>query len=116
MSTYTNNVNIYEYLDYKKFLTAKIKEGSKVRGFQTRMAKTAKCQKSYLSQVLRTKYHITTDQAFRLTQFFNFSALETDYFIELVNFARTDLAPLKERILVRLTSIKESSTNLRIRP
>lgn len=112
MKLNTNKSNIFSYLDYKEFLQQEIAKQSETRGFQTKMAKAAKCQKSYLSQVLRSKYHITNEQAFRLCEFFGLRQLETDYFMELVNLARTDLPGLRDRILSKLKEIRESVEDL----
>ncbi|MCX6119497.1 MAG: DUF4423 domain-containing protein [Proteobacteria bacterium] len=112
MKIETNKNSVFRHLDYKAFLREEITRHKDVRGFQSKLAAAAKCQKSYLSQVLRSKYHITNEQAFHLCEFFGFGHLESDYFLELVNLSRTSLPAFRERILFKLKSMRESEDDL----
>ena len=79
-------MNVFASQDYKEFLKMKAGEA---RGNLTNLAKMAKCQASYLLRVIREDAHLTPDQAYRLCRHWGFEAKERDYFLTLVNYARS---------------------------
>lgn len=97
-------MNVYEYKDYRDFLSKLIKE-SPQRGFQASLAKAAGCQASHLSQVLKQKVHLTEDQAIGIADYIELSAMETEYFILLIRLAKAATIRL-QRFLEKL--IEES--------
>lgn len=108
-------MQIFSFQSYKQLLKAMISENENVRGYQTKMAAAAKCHRSYLSQLLRSKQNLNPDQAMRLATFWNFSQTETAYFVELVNLARTDYLPLQSLIKKRLEQLRRENDNLAVR-
>jgi uncharacterized protein (TIGR02147 family) len=104
-------MNVFNYDDYKSYLRAAIKE-SPERGYLTKLAAAAGCQKSYFTQVLHHHVHFTPEHATSLCRFWNFDDNEEDYFIELVNYARAGTQLLRHRIQKRLTQIKDEKLTL----
>ena len=82
------------------------------RGYQGKMARAAGCPQSYFSQILNANAHLNPEQALRLCMFWNLSDNETEFFLELVNLARTDFQPLVKRIKDRLQVIRQHANDL----
>lgn len=76
-------LNIFEYGDYKSFLRDWIQEQD-TRGTVADLAKGAGCDRTYLSQTLNGKVHLTTDHVVNLGEFLNFSEPERAFFLHLV--------------------------------
>ncbi len=104
-------MDVFNYDDYKSFLRATIKSSSE-RGYLTRLAEAAGCQKSYFTQVLHHQVNFTPEHAASLCRFWNFDDTEEDYFIELVNYSRAGTQLLKNRIQKKLKQIKEEKNVL----
>ncbi len=104
--------NIFEYNSYKIYLSSLIKANSKVRGFQSQLAKAAGCQPSYLSQVLSSKIELTPDHAFGISGFLHFDENETEYFMNLVLHSRAVQQPLKTLIEKKMEQIRDNYKNL----
>lgn len=81
--------NIYEYTDYKVYLRLLIKN-SKIRGFSTRLAEAAGCQKSYLSSALNGKAHLLPDQIYGISEFLKLNDEERDYFMLILDYQRAN--------------------------
>lgn len=81
-------------MDYKEFISLKIAENSRMRGYKTKLAEAAGCNPTYLSQVLGSHIHWTPDQAANAAVFWELDANETEYFICLLNRARAGTKPL----------------------
>lgn len=77
------------YDDYLDFTLAKIEDNRGISGYKSRLAAAAGCHPSYLSQVLNGKVHLTTDQAFGLQLFWELPLGEGQYFLNLVEIARS---------------------------
>ena len=99
-------MNIFEYNNYKIFLRETIKLSAE-RGYLTKLASAAGCQKSYFAQVLHHHVNFTPEHAINLCRFWNFDEAEEDYFIELVNYARAGTEILRNKIQKRLKQIKD---------
>jgi uncharacterized protein (TIGR02147 family) len=93
---------VYEHQDYKGFLKTVIQENQGVKGFRSQLAKGARCQKSFLSQVLNSHVQLTPDHAAAISAFLNFDEQEADYFLGLVEFARAGSEALRNLIQTRL--------------
>jgi uncharacterized protein (TIGR02147 family) len=103
---------IFKYQDYKALIRAMITNHSAVRGYQGRMSEAVGCPKSYFSQVINSKAHLSQEQAMRLCLFWSLNESETEFFLELVNLAKTNFPPLMERIKKRLQVIQAQAENL----
>jgi len=98
--------------DYKEFIRAMVEENRETRGYLTKLAEAANCQKSYLSQVLRSKVQLTPEHAMGLCQFWGLNEIESDYFLNLVFLGRTDFAPLKRKVLQKLNILRKQNDHL----
>lgn len=97
---------VFDFNDYKQYLNSVVEQKGAVRGITSRMAEAASCQPSFLSRVLSGPVQLTPDQACGIAQFLNLSDIETDYFLNLVDFSRCGTAPLKARLKNRLETLK----------
>lgn len=95
------NINIFEYLDYKKWLKDLLKISG--HGSITKLADHLSCQRSYVSQVLNSHIQLTPDQAFALGNYSLHTDLEKEYLGLLIEFARAGTheyrQSLKEKII-----------------
>jgi uncharacterized protein (TIGR02147 family) len=111
-------INVFDYTDYRLFLRAQIEAHNETRGYQSRLAEAAGCKRSFLSQVLHSNVSLTPDQAAGLSQFWNLSEDETDWFMELVALARAGSPQMRRLCTRRLDTIKMRRANLseRLKP
>jgi uncharacterized protein (TIGR02147 family) len=105
-------MNIFKCLEYRDILEEKIHQYNEKRGYLTQLALAAHCQKSYLTLVRQKKVHFTLEHGMALCEYWEFSDLETDYFLELINFERAGLSSLKEKIRKRLVQLRKSNEDL----
>lgn len=85
----------------------KIQLEGNIRGYKASLARAARCQSAYFSQVLRNKALLTPEQAVGLSQFWIFNDMETEYFVTLVEIARAGSQALVSTLQKRLLLIKE---------
>lgn len=104
-----------DFKDYKDYLRARIRQNSKTRGYQSKLALAAGCQKSFLSQVLNTNIHLTPDHAFGLLSFWQLPESQADYFMTLVHLARAAKPALRSHLSARLDQIRKQKANLAAR-
>lgn len=79
-------VSLYEFTDYKSFLKKRIEESE--RGFATRLAEAAGCQRSYFSSVLNGDIHLIPDHLFGICEFLELPPEERDYLFLLLDYNR----------------------------
>jgi uncharacterized protein (TIGR02147 family) len=106
------DISVVNYKDYKKFLREYISGTKPQRGIISRLAQAANCQPSYLSQVLNSHVHLTPDQALAMGEFLNLSSLELDFFLLLVDHARSGSSKLKKRLESKIEEIKSKNEDL----
>ncbi len=95
-------LDIYQYDDYRLFLDELISKNTTTKGFRTRLASAARCQKSFLSQVMAGNVHLTPDHAANIAGFLKFDRDETSFFIDMVIYARAGSESLKEFLRDRI--------------
>jgi hypothetical protein len=101
---------IYNYKDYKKYLQFRIGD---LRGESSKLAAAAACEKSYLSRVLSTEAHITPDHAFRMTEYWQLNPDEQEYFLLLVDDARSGDPKLRKHLQRKMNLIKKQNEDLK---
>jgi uncharacterized protein (TIGR02147 family) len=80
---------LFEFNDYKKFLVSYLKNlPKKGYGEAGKMAQAMGVNSTMVSQVLRGSAHLSQEQALRLAKHLGLSALETEYFMNLVSMNR----------------------------
>jgi uncharacterized protein (TIGR02147 family) len=105
-------MTVYEYKDYKRYLSDLIETQRAQRGYQTKLAEAAGCQKAFISQVLRGTVHLTFDHGIGLCRFWQFTPDETEYFIELLQLARAGTPGLREHVGRRLEALRSRQSEL----
>jgi uncharacterized protein (TIGR02147 family) len=103
-----NSMSIYEFSSYKKFLETRIASFNR-RGIKTELALRAGCDRTYLSQVLSGRAHLTSDHAINLAAALSLSDEESDYFMLLVMIDRSGQPEAKKRLLKRADKIREAN-------
>lgn len=106
--------NVFEYTDYKAYLRALIKK-SEVRGFSSRLAEAAGCQKSYLSSSLSGKSHLLPDQIYGIADALKLSEDERDYLILILDFQRANVPAYKKFVLRKIQDRQSSWKDLKNR-
>jgi len=94
--------DVFEFADYRQFLREKRHENRQLRGYQTRMAEAAGCQRAYLSQVMNGHVQLTPDHAMGLADLFELNQDEREYLLDLVNLERARTKRLKDWFSSRL--------------
>lgn len=108
--------HIFEYYSYKDYLESKIRSFEKDgRGVRQRMAKSAGCTASYLSQVMRGKPHLTLEQSEEINRYLGHTKTESQYFLLLVQFAKAGTQNLKAQLKEQIEAIRSERFNLKKR-
>jgi uncharacterized protein (TIGR02147 family) len=89
-------MSVFKFLDYKKYLKEAIRQHKEVYGYKTKLSNAAGCRNSYFSQVLNSDFHLAAEHALGLANFWGFSAMEKDYFIQLIHLARAGTPELRK--------------------
>lgn len=109
-------MSIFDFDSYLDFLTAKLKSLPKRgHGQATAIALHLEVHTSLVSQIFGGHKVPTEEQACALGEYFGFSELESDYFLELVRLARSGSTGLRKKTERRLEGLKKQSTKLKNR-
>ncbi len=103
--------HIFNESQYRALLISYL-EANPTRGVRKKLAAAAKCQASYLSQVLNGTVHLTPDQAFEIARFMNLTQSETEFFMTLVQHERAASKSLREYYAKKLSTIKSEQQPL----
>ncbi|MGZ3768780.1 MAG: TIGR02147 family protein [Bdellovibrio sp.] len=104
--------NLFNFNDYRSFIRAWISAQEKSRGIHVQMCKAMECQSAHLSRVLQEKIHLTMDQVFLLSQFFNLSRSEAAYFLKLAEYERAGNIQYRKQLEEELRQIRQEQENL----
>lgn len=109
-------MNIYEYDNYRRFLSAYI--GSlpkKGHGTLSLWAKKLGVSTTLISQILAHKKSLSLEMAETLARHLNLTNKETDYFILMVEYDRAGTKNLKEYFYQKLSEAQRNSSFLKNR-
>lgn len=106
--------SVFNYLEYKNYLEALIEE-SQIKGFQTRLAEAAQCQRAYFSRVMKGDAHLTLEQAYGIAKFLNLTGAGEDYFLDTISYARAGTPELRAKIKKRLIKMKAENEQIKNR-
>jgi len=81
-------MEIFSYQDYRHVIRDKIKENKKIRGYQSLLAKSAGCQRSYFSQAMNGQVQLTPEHALGLAQLWGLNGDEAEHFLDLIHWDR----------------------------
>lgn len=104
--------SVFTFDDYKDFLREKIKESEMKWGLVSRLAKSAGCQRSYLSRVLNSEIHLMPDHLLGLCRHWNLSDKETEYILNVLESERAPSLALKNFYLAKLKALKDEHESL----
>ena len=105
-------MELFQHQDYKDAVRARINHEKGRRGYHGLCAKAAGCTASYLSQVLNGTSHLTPDHGAGLCQFWEFSDVESDYFLGLIHFGRAGTSALRQRLKRQLQNVRRNQREL----
>lgn len=103
---------LFRETSYKKILSRLIDESSIPRGMISKVASAIGCQRSYLSQVLHSKVHLTKEQAWSAGRFFALTEEESRYFEILVDHDRAFSAEYRKHLQEELAAIRREATKI----
>ena len=107
-------MTIFDYLDYKKFLKGYIEnQPKKGWGIVSKIADGIDMSQAHVSQVVSGAKDFTTEQALKLTEFLQFTNLETDYFMLLVQRDRAGTQGLKKYYLEKIEKLKVEALKIK---
>lgn len=106
------NINIYKYIDFKRYLFAVVDLNSNVYRYKAQLAEAAGCQRSYLSQVLNGDAMILPEHAMGLAHFWKLSTQESEYFLTMVLYARAGSKALKDHLKEKLMNARKDQEDL----
>jgi uncharacterized protein (TIGR02147 family) len=87
---------VFDFESYKAYLAYRVGGPRQRRGLKSLIAKTLKCQPTYVSQVLNGNSDFSPEQAEVLNRFFGHSREESAFFLLLVQKERAGTRSLKE--------------------
>lgn len=97
---------IWHYSDYQKYLIQWADSQKKRSGQLQTMASFLGVHPSRLTRILKGFDHPTLEQAFLMAQFLSLNELESQYFMELVNLARSSNSLYKNHTKTKLGLLK----------
>lgn len=107
--------SIIQFNNEIKYLKERIKYEGNSWGLLGRWADIAGCHRPQFSNILAEKASLTMDQAFNLASALNFSEIEKEYFLLLVELRRTALSDYKKHLNQKMSKIREDQERLELR-
>lgn len=102
------NVNVFDFKDYREFLSTFISQQPKGGwGWRMKVARWIGTQSQFVSQVLSGKNDFSLEHAAQLADALDFTPQEKEYFILLVSYARAGTQSLKDFFGMKIESLCE---------
>jgi len=109
-------MNIFEYLDYKIFLTQRVKSmPHNGRGQYKKLAAALNVNSTVISQIFKGSRDLSPDQALVTSDFLGLDALEKKYFLQLVLLSRAATHELKKYLERECLEIRQKALKLKER-
>jgi uncharacterized protein (TIGR02147 family) len=105
-------LKVFTFEDYREFILHKIEEAGGPKGYRQRLAEAAHCTAAYMSQVLSSHVHLTADQAVGIAQFWQLDDAESEYFLDLIQWARAATPALRSLIKRRLNRLRSEHNTI----
>jgi uncharacterized protein (TIGR02147 family) len=106
--------SLYEFKDYKAYLSQRLSTSGELRGLRSRLAERLGCNAAFVSQVLKGTAHFSLEHAVLINDFLSHDEDETHFFMLLVQWGRAGSQRLEkyyrtqiEEILARRKLISE---------
>lgn len=104
--------SIFKYIDYRNYILNKAEMVVQKHGYKAQLAQAAGCQRSYFSQVLNETADLLPEHCLGLSEFWNHSPTETEYFLNMVLYSRAGTKKLKTHFKEKLEHFKKEQENL----
>ncbi len=101
--------------DYREFIKTVAAEEVPKWGVWARLAKAAGCQRTYLSQVMREKAHVTADHLIGISEYLQLTPLQTDHLLLLLEYQRAGTEKLRRHLKKQLDVTKKEREHLATR-
>lgn len=108
-------ISLYDFRDYKNYLTTKSQEAGLRSGFKSALAEACGCNSAYISSVLRGKAQLSLEQAERACGFLQLDADDTHYVLLLVQRARAGTPSLRRYFDTQIDKMLEAKLNVQRR-
>lgn len=109
-------MEIFDYKNYKDYVREKVSSyPKKGHGMYRQLGIHISLNSVAVSQVFKSKRDLSLEQALGVSEFFNLTELEQDYFLLMVQYERAGNHKLKKIFLNKMTEIKKKSENLKDR-
>lgn len=109
-------MSIFNYLDYRKYLkdtlAGKPKQGY---GELSKWANSCHIHPTLMSLILKGDRDLSAEQAYALAEYLNLTALELEFFILLVQYARSGTPAFKEHLQKKINLLKQEATQVKKR-
>jgi uncharacterized protein (TIGR02147 family) len=100
--------SVFEYSDYKKYLSIRLATQGPTRGFRARLAAILRCRAAYISQVLNGPTDFSLEHAILIDQYLEHTSEESHYFILLVQYGRAGSKNLEAFFARQMENIKSN--------
>jgi uncharacterized protein (TIGR02147 family) len=106
-------LTVFEFEDYKKFVLKRLEAmPKKGRGEMLRIAESLRMHSTRVSHIFKGKMNLTLEQACGLAKHLGLSALESEYFLLLVNLERAGSEDLKQMLRLQGQKIRAQAKDL----
>jgi len=106
-------MSLYSYSDYRRFLIDHIaKLPKKGRGELSRMAHELGVHSTLMSLILSGERELTLEQAYDLAAYLQFTEMENEYFVLLVQFQRAGNHRYKAHVKKKIEEIRAESAKI----
>lgn len=108
--------SVFEYPDYKAYLLKALEQRSQAgKGQRTKFAEFLGCRPSYISSVLNEIQDLSPEQAQATNEFLGHTETESDYFLNLVLYARAGTPSLRKVYLEKLKQLRDAHLQIKNR-
>lgn len=109
-------MRVFEFDNYKEFLTAWIENRPKKgRGELQKISKHLNIHSTMVSHIVRGDKHLSLEHGCSLAEYLGLNDLETNYFLTLIQFDRAGSHLLRKRIQKNLEELKNKSQQIKNR-
>ncbi len=109
-------ISIYEYTDYKHFISDWFENTPhQGRGLRIKLAQAIGCQGPYITHVLNGNYHFNLEQAEASCRWMGLEEKETEFFMLLVMFQRASTKSLQNLFRRQISERRTSQSTLKTR-
>lgn len=105
-------MTVFDFNDYRQFISAQVDAQAKPWGTWGRLAKIAGCQATYLSQVMKGKAQLTPDHVYRMARHWEMTDAETDFFLLLLERERVAGKELRAHLEEKMKKIRREREDL----